>query len=193
VENADYQDRLKNLANRYHLIPDHVANFPHLEIAAIFLAHAASFFLKPGGKLAYVLPRAFIGADHHDNTRSGRAEGFTLTEIWDLDRLIPLFNVPACVFFAEQSNKPSRQPPKKGIPGFKMSGRLTVRNLTLKEVINNLDIKPVTWYYSKLKTRSAFTTTKIKRTEKVNYYHAFFKQGATIVRDITESCGIEDL
>ena len=32
------------------------------------------YFLKEKGKLAFVLPRSFFNADHHDNTRSGKTK-----------------------------------------------------------------------------------------------------------------------
>ena len=57
---------------------------PHLEIAAIFLSALRNYFLNDIGKIAFVLPRSFFSADHHDNTRSGKAKGFKLNQIWDL-------------------------------------------------------------------------------------------------------------
>src|SRR5438067_2198535 len=82
---------------KYNIKPDKVANFPHLEIAAIFLAHCTNYFLKENGKLAFVMPRSLFSADHHDNTRSGKAKGFKLTNIWDLKDVNPLFRIPSCV------------------------------------------------------------------------------------------------
>ncbi len=49
VTNATYQHELQELAQIYVLVPVNKANMPHLEIAAIFLAHAANYFLKAGG------------------------------------------------------------------------------------------------------------------------------------------------
>jgi predicted RNase H-like HicB family nuclease len=37
------------------------------EIAALFLSHAADYFLKDGGHLAFVMPRSFFTGDQHDN------------------------------------------------------------------------------------------------------------------------------
>ena len=78
------------------------ANFPHLEIAAIFLSYCTNYFLKEEGKLAFVLPRSFFSADHHDNTRSGKAKGLKLTDIWDLQEVHPLFRIPSCVLFLKK-------------------------------------------------------------------------------------------
>ena len=81
VTNATYQQELHELAQNYALIPANQANMPHLEIAAIFVAHSANYFLKSAGTIAFVLPRSFLTADQHDNIRSGQAKGFQLTEI----------------------------------------------------------------------------------------------------------------
>ncbi|MBI4649657.1 MAG: SAM-dependent DNA methyltransferase, partial [Bacteroidia bacterium] len=84
--------------------------FSHLEIAAIFLAHCSSYFLKAHGKLAFVLPRSFFSADHHDSTRSGKATGFRITNIWDLLNVSPLFRIPSGVFLVTKENEKNSLP-----------------------------------------------------------------------------------
>jgi SAM-dependent methyltransferase len=79
IKNEEYQNQLNALADKYNVKPVRVANFPHLEIAAIFLSYCSSYFLKENGEIAFVLPRSFFSADHHDNTRSGKAKGFINT------------------------------------------------------------------------------------------------------------------
>jgi type I restriction-modification system DNA methylase subunit len=181
VANNDYQVRLRKLAEKYKLIPAKVSNFPHLEIAATFLAHSASYFLKKGACLAFVLPRAFFSADHHDNTRSGKVQGFRIEQIWDLKDVAPLFRVPACAIFVRQSLKPLNSLPSKGIGGFSISGRLKIANCSLDTAAAQLAFTPATWYYSRLQQLSAFTNKKIKQSSSLAYYDKFFKQGATIV------------
>ena len=140
VENADYQAKLLRLARAYHLEPTRKALMPQLEIAAIFLSHAASYLLRPGGQLAFVLPRAFLSADQHAATRLGTAQGFRLTGVWDLKGVQPLFPVPSCVLFAEAAPVPRPLPPEGlarppvtpaapnaiMLPGRKPEGRLLV-------------------------------------------------------------------
>jgi methylase of polypeptide subunit release factors len=185
VTNATYQHELQELAQTYALIPVNKANIPHLEIAAIFLAHAANYFLKADGHIAFVLPRSFLTADQHDNTRSGQAKGFQLTEIWDLEKVTPLFNVPATVIFAQQSHHPEAIP-KMGIKGFTVKGKLESPHLRWDNVKHALELTEKNWFYSLLskqarKVRSALTTKSIKSTSHENYYAPLFKQGATIV------------
>jgi SAM-dependent methyltransferase len=99
ISNGEYQALLKQLSDNYGVTPLARANMPHLEIAAIFLAHAVNYFLKAGGQLAFVMPRSFMSADQHENTRSGMVVGIRLSKTWDLEGVSPLFRVPCCVPF----------------------------------------------------------------------------------------------
>ncbi|MDE3183963.1 MAG: N-6 DNA methylase [Bacteroidota bacterium] len=180
IKNEEYQDTLNVLAEKYHVKPDKIANFPHLEIAAIFLAHCSNYFLNENGKLAFVLPRSFFSADHHDNTRSGKAKGFKLTAAWDLKSVSPLFRIPSCVLFAEKKSS-SRKINKEGFPGLELSGSLPEHNCNWNEATPKLTEEDVTWFYIKQGKATALSTTNSKSSGKVNFYKKEFKQGATIV------------
>ncbi len=180
VRNSEYQNELKKLAEKYNVIPEKKANMPHLEIASIFMAHAASYFLKDKGKLAFVLPRSFISAEHHDNSRTGKAYGYKIESIWDLEKVIPLFNVPSCVFFVSEE-KVLRMFPKSGITGLNFSGRIKKQNSTWDEVSTTLKTDERKWYLSKLGKSSALTNQQIAFSTNSNFYKKHFKQGATIV------------
>ncbi|MCP5494829.1 MAG: SAM-dependent DNA methyltransferase [Leptospiraceae bacterium] len=182
--NKEYQTILNKLANEYELVPS-IANMPHLEIASIFLSHASEKFLKPGGKLAFVLPRSFLSADQHKNFRSGTSIGFRLTSIWDLGDVKPLFNVPAMVAFTEKENKKEkRMIPKSGIPGHILSGKMKQDDTQIGlwgDMSGKINKSKVTWYYTTLGDRTAFSDKKNETMEGANYYAPYFKQGATIV------------
>ena len=180
VKNEEYQDILNELAVMYDVQPEKKANFPHLEIAAIFLAHCSNYFLKGTGKIAFVLPRSFFSADHHDNTRSGRAKGFRLTNIWDLKDVSPLFRVPSGVLFAEKTVV-KRSLPASGLVGKIFSGTVPSHNCNWKEAEENLKEESVKWYYTRQGKASAFSNRKGKTQTNVNPYKKLFKQGATIV------------
>jgi hypothetical protein len=51
VSNGEYQGLLRQLSDSYAVTPVARANMPHLEIAAIFLAHAVNYFLKAAAKI----------------------------------------------------------------------------------------------------------------------------------------------
>jgi len=179
VKNEEYQNTLNELADTYNVKPEKVANFPHLEIAAIFLANCSNYFLKEKGTTAFVLPRSFFSADHHDNTRSGKANGFKFSQIWDMDEVTPLFRVPSCVFIVEKYDK--KAAPVNGLPGLKFSGRLTEDNCNLQTAAEKLTEENVKWYYVKQGKSSAFSDKKTKNNTNENPYKKYFKQGATIV------------
>ncbi len=180
IKNEEYQNTLNELAEKYKIKPDKVANFPHLEIAAIFLAHCTNYFLTENGKLAFVLPRSFFSADHHDNTRSGNAKGFTLTAAWDLKDVQPLFRIPSCVLFAEKKLF-ARKISAEGLPGIAISASLPAQNSNLKTVAGKLNELSLTWFYVKQGKATALSKNNSKASNKINPYKKQFKQGATIV------------
>lgn len=193
IRNESYQDTLDALAKEYNVKPAKATNYPHLEIAAIFLAYCSSYFLKDGGQIAFVLPRSFFSADHHDNTRKGESEGFILKQIWDLDKVAPLFRVPSCVLFAEKAephlSDTDKQESKQlifikytlqGIAGKEFSGALSVHNCNWDYAEKLLTEQDETYFYLKQGNSSAFSKRSISN-QAVNPYKKLFKQGATIV------------
>lgn len=182
IGNSNYQELLKEKAKDNGTWPNKHANSPHMEIASIFLAHCTDYFLKKNGKLAFVLPRSFLQADHHENIRSGQAKLVRIKKIWDLDKVTPLFNVPSCVIFSERAHGSlSTSIPKNGCEGKLVSGQLRKHNANLAEVRHLLTFKKTKFYYSKLGSKSAFTTKNLKSSTGANHYKPLFKQGATLV------------
>jgi hypothetical protein len=180
IRNEDYQDVLNKLAKDHDIKPERKANFPHLEIAAVFLAYCSNYFLRDNGKIAFVLPRSFLSADHHDNTRSGRAKGFSLVEAWDLNDVMPLFRIPSCVLFAGKS-KTGQALPASGLKGKSLGGKLPAHNCNLQTALPKLAEEKVKWFYVKQGKSSALSTRQPTAGNKPNPYRKDFKQGATIV------------
>ncbi len=180
IKNEEYQDILDKLATTYDVKPTKVADYPHLEIAAIFLAYCNNYFLKDGGKLSFVLPRSFFSGSQHDNTRSGKAKGFKLNNIWDLNDVSHLFRIPSCVLFSEKA-KEKRALPSTGLHGLSFSGNLPAHNCNYVAAKPKLIETKLTWFYSKQGKATAFSTKKQKKQTSVNPYKSKFKQGATIV------------
>ena len=189
VGSAEYQDSLRLLADGYGVTSINRANMPHLEIAAIFLAHAVNYFTTPAGSVAFVLPRSFMSADQHHNTRAGMIEGLRVTELWDLSGVQPLFRVPSCVLFAMREERPARRSTAEaGLRGSTVEGRLPRPHLRLSEAHAHLSATSIQWQYSTLqpsraaaRIRSAFTIEKVTAGPGANAYFERVKQGATIV------------
>ena len=193
ITSGEYQDLVRSIAKQYGLLPSSRANNPHIDLAAVFLAHCGRYLAKADAQLALVLPRAFLTADQHHNARSGEASGFKLTAVWDLDGVQPLFNVPACVLFASawqtdgMGEERRRALPSTGLVGRVFSGRLPRSHIHWDDASHHLTQTPTTWYFQELgtatsrKKRSALVQRKIKGGTGHNHYAARFKQGATIV------------
>jgi type I restriction-modification system DNA methylase subunit len=193
ISSADYQDTVRTMASHYNLLPKSKANNPHVDLAALFMSHCGRYLAKDGAQLAFVLPRAFLSADQHHNARSGDASGFKLTEVWDLDGVSPLFNVPACVLMASATHSESngagaiRALPKNGIVGRSFSGRLPASQIHWDEAKALLTDTPTRWFMQTLgqaksrKKRSALVQTKLENSLQGNAYQKLFKQGATMV------------
>lgn len=188
VSNAEYQTLLRDLSDTYSVTPAARANMPHLEIAAIFLAHCVNYFLREGGRLAFVLPRSFLSADQHENTRAGDVQGVRLVSVWDLDGVQPLFRVPSCVLFARRmEDLDAKHPvPKTGLDGLSISGRLPRSQISWDDARSALVQEKARWYFSRLqsggrRTRSALTKSNAPALTGTNAYANQFTQGATIV------------
>jgi hypothetical protein len=179
IRNEEYQELLNTIADIYDVKPKSIKNFPNLEIAAIFLSYCNSYFLKDNGSLAFVLPRSFFSSDHHDNTRSGKAKGFQISAIWDLNDVKPLFRVPSCVLFTNSTSK-QKNFPTKGVAGKSFIGTLPIQNCNYQTSIGSLTETTDTWYLRKQGKSSAFSSKKTKVQSKSNPYKTLFKRGAEI-------------
>ena len=184
IKNEEYQNILNTLAENYDVKPKKVANFPHLEIAAIFFAYCSSYFLKETGEISFVLPRSFFSADHHDNTRSGKTKGLKLKEVWDLKDVAPLFRIPSSVLFANQAGDNSKRSlPASGISGISFGGKLPEHNCKLKAANKALtENNKAKWYYVKQGSSSALSNKKYKTQENQILIKAVLSKGLQLFR-----------
>lgn len=186
VGSEQYQTLLKALSDQYSVTPAK-KNMPHLEIASIFLAHGANYFLKDNGRIAFVLPRSFLSADQHQNTREGTIDNLDIYEIWDLDSVSPLFRVPSCVLYGRATDKGilRKRGLAKPIRGKTFKGRLPQSQVSSEVAKKHVTSQPADWHYSALGTskkfKSAFTTEDMSALSGSNAYAKRFKQGATVL------------
>ncbi len=193
ITSGDYQADVRALASHYGLMPASKASNPHIDLAAVFLSHCGKYLAKDGAQLAFVLPRAFLSADQHNNSRNGEARGFKLTEVWDLKDVAPLFNVPSCVLMASafpaEGVKMQRQRalPRNGLVGRVFSGKLPRPHMHWSDAQAYLREDNTRWYFQELgnaqskKKRSALVQEKMQGGSGGNAYAPRFRQGATIV------------
>lgn len=193
ITSGDYQADVRALAAYYGLMPGSKANNPHIDLSAVFLSHCGKYLAKDGAQLAFVLPRAFLSADQHQNARSGEARGFKLTEVWDLKGVSPLFNVPACVLMATASHaegvdtQRQRALPRNGLVGRVLHGKLPRPHMHWSDAQAFIKEDNTRWYLQELgnaqskKRRSALVEKRLQGGSGGNAYAPRFRQGATIV------------
>ena len=184
IVSGEYQHIVKRLFSDFSLAP-RPENVSNMEMAALFLSYTSAKFLKPKGRLAFVLPRSFLSADQHENTRSGASKGFDLTEIWDFDGVKGLFNVPSCVLFTKKHPGERKTKAYTQLPGKTFSGKIptdahddSLENIQADKLLHE---HPSTWYHVQLGKRSAFANEPIDHTGENAYMKGTLRQGATIV------------
>jgi len=179
----EYQKFLKRqITQVYNLLFGGAELITHIELGTLFFVRAADLYLKPGGTIAFVLPRAIFTADQHDDFRRGK---FTFTsakvgleEVWDLEEVEPLFNVPACVVFGGKEESPEISYPLRSKT---LRGTLPRRNAGHTEASAFLEVSDDQIFLSQLGKRSFWSTTRGVQAEEPGYYKEHFRQGATIV------------
>lgn len=178
VERGDYQDHLKKLiVTDCGLLEGAGHLITHLELGTLFFVHCANLYLKRDGKIGFVLPRSIFTADQHDRFRRSLTSGnATLTEVWDLDGVSPLFNVPAAVAFGDVLSDAS-----KTLPGEILEGKLKRKNATLAEAVPDLKVEETEFHVVEQGKRTFLSTKREKISARRSYYQPFFKEGATIV------------
>ncbi len=150
----------------------------HMELATLFFLRTADLYLKNGGIIGFVMPRSLFTGDQHNTFRRQHYQlklGFT--EIWDMEKVKPLFNVPTSVFIAKKGTSTVSPYNAEFI-----SGNLQTKNTGLAVAEKFLEIKKGSLYVSAKGERSFLSATEEGYIEEQRSpYHSLFKQGATIV------------
>lgn len=171
----EYQNEIKEIANRTKVMPNRDTLFTQLELAAVFAGHCVNYFLKAGGRLAFVMPRSIFVADQHHKMREGKILNLEVCALWDLAKVGKLFKVPSCVMFCKRNNTKK----KNEISGMVFSGNLPKHNASLAEAEKKLKKRTVTFYLATLNNRNAWSESKIELAAEP-YYKDLFKTGATL-------------
>jgi hypothetical protein len=178
VGKGEYQDYLKRLiVKEYGLLEGAGHLITHLELGTLFFARCASLYLKRSGKIGFVLPRSVFTADQHDRFRRSQGMGnTTLTRVWDLEGVSPLFHVPAAVAFGDLASDASEK-----LSGEILSGQLRRKNASLEEAERDLKSETTEFHVVQHGKRSFLSTTRSEISSQRSFYQPHFKEGATIV------------
>jgi hypothetical protein len=181
-----YQTFLKEeTKNAYHLTSS-AHQISNLEIAALFLVRAADLYLKPIGKIGFVLPRSFWSADQHDGLRRRNFRltqgGSTLAwrELWDCEKVKPLFSVPTGVVIGQKIALDETAPKMPPIDGEIISGKLPGKNSTLEEAEERLQFAPTTFQTHISGKRSYWAGGELQAARNASVYKSRFVRGADI-------------
>lgn len=184
ISDPEYQKEVKARAvERYRIAPKSQKLMTQMELATVFLAHSMATFANPNARLSFVMPRAVLNADQHQNLikrKYAMAAKFKLTGYWDLWNVKPLFNVPCCVLFAEWAMLPGNA--KEKLPMLEWSGTLPGRDVGWEIAKPRLKATEDVGRVIYLGTRAAISTAPgSSEPTKPSKYLEVFKQGATIV------------
>jgi hypothetical protein len=136
------------------------------DLCALFMARSVELYLKPGGKIGFVLPYAVLNRPAYAGLRTGdfASASLDITEAWSFDEKVqPLFPVPASVLIGNR-RKAGTLPANVT----RYAGVLNRRDATEEEADKTLVARQDVW--------PPITTLK-----GASPYRARFKQGATIV------------
>jgi hypothetical protein len=154
-----------------------------MELATVFLAHSMATFANASARLAFVMPRAVLNADQHQNLirrRYSKDARLELTAYWDLWDVVPLFNVPSCVLFAKRANFPGS--PDDKLPVMEWRGKLPNRDVNWSVAQKLLNSESAEGRVIYLGGRAALSTgIGASVPSPPSKYLRVFRQGATIV------------
>lgn len=181
----EYQKEVRGLIRTHRLLTGRGHLITHMEVGTLFLVRAADLYLKEGGTIGFVLPRAVMTADQHDELRRGtfrlsRDSNLRLTwqELWDCEQVAPLFNVPCCVLWAQKIKPVSDQRP---LLGEVLAGELPRKNASLIESEAKLTVTPANFSLHRHGHRTFWAPWPATVKKGPSYYRDKFYQGATIV------------
>jgi N-6 DNA Methylase len=184
IEDPEYQNEVKLRAVKmYRIAPTKMKLFTQMELATVFLAHTMATFAAKDARLAFVMPRAVLNADQHENLILRKYSPDTklrLAGYWDLWDVSPLFNVPACVLFARRDNLVGN--PREKLPVLEWQGTLPHRDVNWETAKKSLTSTAKEGRVIFLGSRAALSTAPgAAHASKPSKYQEVFKQGATMV------------
>ncbi len=184
ISDPEYQAEIKKRAvEDYRIAPNKQRLMTQMELASVFLAHSMGWFAAKGARLGFVMPRSILSGDQHENLRlrnySWRCR-LRLSGYWDMKDVAPLFNVPTCVLFAQESTDAGSA--EDVLPVKEWSGKLDERDCPWPVAKKKLSYEEATGRVIYLAKRSAFSTSPGAAKPGVSSAYAQrFGQGATIV------------
>jgi SAM-dependent methyltransferase len=166
MKSPEYQAFVKRRMDALHIKPKGAKLVTQLDLGALFFAECSHLYLRQGGTIAFVMPRAAMGGRQYlefDKFQFASYGMVQCTEVVDLEGVEPLFNIPACVIVARRGDFTSYP-----VDALQVAGRLRRKNASWEEAQPVLTVTSGKWSLG-------------KEPAGVSYYHERFRQGATLV------------
>lgn len=141
------------------------------DLAALFTVRAAGLYLKPSGRIAFVLPMAVMTRGQYARFRTGSYETARIAwdEAWVMDSdLSPVFPVPSCVLFGRRRAVGKATPERVR----KYVGRLPLRDAPEAMADDKLAVQ---------ESAVAPAHAQVDAEQRRSDFQAMFRQGATLV------------
>ncbi|MBI3859316.1 MAG: N-6 DNA methylase [Thaumarchaeota archaeon] len=104
MKNPDYRKFLIRESERLGLADGQGSHqIPNIELATLFFQESAGLYLKDGSMIAFVMPKSVLLSQQHRGFRKWEKHHLQPIEIFDLEGVKPLFNVPSCVVMARKT------------------------------------------------------------------------------------------
>lgn len=138
IATSSYQDEVKDLIKYYDLQDlSQPWHFSQMELATLFFVHSVDRFLDANGKIGFVMTRSVLtGAKQHRRFQNR----YQFSRVLDLERVSPLFNVPACAVIVDLTD-----PSTGKIPMTVFEGTLPEKNTDFNEAQKHLSEKTETF------------------------------------------------
>lgn len=177
---VSYQEVVKPLVKDKYSLTTKSELITQIEMAALFLIRSLDLYLKDGGRLGFVMPRAIFNADQHHNFRMGevRAVKYTVVKVIDAEGVTPLFYVPACAVIVAKGGK--TQYPIPAIVLRRSLPKDRHKTLPLREALEHLSREDKQIYLSEIGSRSAWVYEQLEVVGGRSYYYDYFKNGASV-------------
>ncbi|MCX6651189.1 MAG: N-6 DNA methylase [Methanomassiliicoccales archaeon] len=107
IKDTGYQLKIKRLIIDVHklLINTDTKLMTHMELATLFYVRCSYVFLKPSGKIGFVMPGSIFNADQHKIFRSASfVPKIRFEQVIDLTGVTPLFKVPSSVIIGRRGD-----------------------------------------------------------------------------------------
>ena len=108
---ADLQKRFKELAKGEQIYEYRAPS--QNDLCALFAVRASHLYLRPAGKLAFVLPLAALTRLQFEKFRTGQFGSYNIAwdDAWMMDEsVVPLFPVPSCAVFGRKRALAQKMP-----------------------------------------------------------------------------------